>query len=278
MRTRVIRRVVLIGLATLTLTGCGRQVATAPEGDGLLAIGPEQTTLAAARPEYILSAIEAGGGLPTWMQCKRLDFRAIVAAYRPEGSYYLTEQTFAVFPWSDAVRISAQEPRSAFVWLLVRGRFEQVKGNAALDVSPLAGGYQDYASAVLQIITVPARLLDRTTQLSRQPLGVQIRGQQYDPIDARFGERKEAVGDKIETSSPAETYWTKGIYYQNRHTSLVDMVWLANPARQDFVIVRGYDYTAAAQTGVLIPTKIEVFRSDSEARIGQRFAKIDLAM
>lgn len=276
MRTRVIRRVILIGLMTLTLTGCGRQIAQTP--DDLLAIGPDQTLLAAARPDFILAAIEAAGGLPTWMQCRQIGLRGVVTAYRADDSYYLTEQDFAVFPWSEAIRISSREPQAAFAWLMVRDRFELLQGNASVDVSPLAGAYQDYAEAVVQIVTAPARLLDRTTQLDRQPLPLQIRGQDYDLIDARFGARPPTAKNPKETSTPAEEYWTNAVYYQNRQTSRIEMIWLANPSRQDFLVVRGYDYAAVARSGVFIPTEIEVFRSDPEGRIGQRFAKIDLVM
>jgi hypothetical protein len=263
----------------LMLTGCGRQVAQTPEGaDDLLAAGPDQTVLAAARPDYILAAIEAAGGLPTWMKCRQIGFRGVVTAYKPDGSYYLTEHAFAAYPWSEALRISAQEPRSAFVWQMVRDRFELLEGNANLDVSPLAGTYQDYAAAVLQIVTAPAQLVDRTTQLSRQPLPVQIRGQVYEPIDARFGARKAAGEEEKKTSSAANPYWTNAVYYQSRRTSRVEMVWLANPTRQDYLVVRGYDYVALAREGVFVPTEIEIFRSDAEGRIGQRFAKIDLEM
>ena len=206
MHTRVIRCAVLIGLMTLTLIGCGRQAARTPEGaGGLLAIGPDDTVLAAARPDYILAAIEAAGGLPTWMECRQIDLHGVVTAYRADGSYYLTEHALAAYPWSEALRVSAQEPQSAFVWQMVGDRFERLEGNASLDVSPLAGGYHDYAAAVLQIVTAPARLLDRTTQLSRQPLPVQIRGQNYDPLEARFGAGRSIAEGQKESSFANES-------------------------------------------------------------------------
>ncbi len=56
------------------------------------------------------------------------------------------------------------------------------------------------------------------------------------------------------------------------------MIWLGNASKRRFLVVRGYDYAAAAEGGVLIPHKIEIFRSDAEGRIGQRLVKIDLVM
>jgi hypothetical protein len=55
----------------------------------------------------------------------------------------------------------------------------------------------------------------------------------------------------------------------------VDLIWLGNPALEKYLMVRGYDYVKAA-AGVLVPTKIEVFQSDSGANIGARLALIDL--
>jgi hypothetical protein len=261
------------------LIGCGRQAARTPGGVGdLLAIGPDQTLLAAARPDYILAAIEAAGGLPTWMQCVQLDLRGVVTAYGTDTSYYLTEHVLAVYPWSQAVRISAREPQSEFVWEMVRDRFELLKGDASLDASPLAGSYPGYAAAVLQIVTVPARLLDRAAQLTRQPLPVQIRGQDYDPIEVRFAVHPIVAETRKEPSVATESYWTSAVYYQNRQTARIDMICLANPARKDFLVVRGYDYAAVPRDGVFVPTKIEVFRSDPEGRIGRRFVQIDLVM
>jgi hypothetical protein len=54
------------------------------------------------------------------------------------------------------------------------------------------------------------------------------------------------------------------------------MIWLANPLAQKFLLVRGYDYAQTVDSGVLIPTKIEIFQSDLEARFGSRLALIDL--
>jgi hypothetical protein len=275
---RVFRRTVLIGLLALTLMGCGRQVTKTPRDAGdLLATGPDQTTLA-VRPDFVLAAVEAAGGLPAWMQCKQLSHSGIVTIYRPDGSYYLTEHAYTVYPWSNAVRISAREPRSTFVWQMVGGQFRQLEGDRALDVSPLAGAYPDYAAAVLQIMTAPARLLGQATELTRQPLPVQIRGQQYDPIGVRFQAPQAAVGDEKGKTAIAEPYWTNGVYFQNRQSSRVEMIWLAHAARRDYLVVRGYDYAPAAKGGVLVPTKIEIFRSDAEGGIGRRLIKIDLVM
>jgi hypothetical protein len=50
MITRVTRRAVLTLLATLTLTGCGRQARDSSRDLDLLATAPDQATLPAATP------------------------------------------------------------------------------------------------------------------------------------------------------------------------------------------------------------------------------------
>lgn len=271
MGTRAIRLAAAAGLVTLMLIGCGRQVSRTPDlSDDLLAVGPGQMALASARPAYTLAALEATGGVSAWMDCRRIDLSGVVSAYRPDGSYYMTEHAYMVYPWSEAIRISAQEPRSRFVWRLVGLQFERLEGDPSLDVSPLAGAYQDYAAALLEISTAPVRLMDEQTRLDRRPLPVQIAGRQYDAIDARFG-----IGEGG-TPSGTPAYWTNATYFLNRESSRVDMVWLANPLRRNFLVVRGYDYARAAN-GVMVPTEIEILRSDAEARLGTRLATIYIA-
>jgi hypothetical protein len=276
MITRVTRRAVLIALATLTLTGCGRQVAKDSSRDlDLPATGPDQGALPAP-PPHVSAALDATGGLATWTQCKRLTFDAVVTANQPDGGYYLTEHQFSVSPWGNAIQISAQEPQAGFTCRIVDGRY-RLTGESKADVSPLSVCYRDYAEAVLQITTAPARLLDGNVTLLRKPLPVMISGEWYYPIEAKYEARKIVskgiTGDK---TTVVEPYWTQGVYFQKQNGSLVDIIWLANPAAQKFVLVRGYNYARIVKDGVLVPTKIEVFQSDAEVVQGQRLALIDL--
>lgn len=261
MGTRAARYASLIVLVTLTLTGCGRQVARTSDGD-LLATGPDQLAIAAARPDYTLGGLESTGGVDAWLKCKRIDLRGVVSAYRSDGSYYMTEHTFVVYPWSEAVQISAHEPGSDYLWRLIGTRFQRLEGNPRVDISPLAGAYQHYASALLEILTTPVRMMDDGMKLSRRPLPVQIAGQTYTAVDAEFSKRSAG--------------WTNATYFANRQNSQVDIIWLANASRQDYLIVRGYDYTPS-RCGVFMPSVVEMFHSDAEAHIGSRFATIKIS-
>ena len=276
MNTRVIRGAVLIALATLALTGCGRQVAQDSSKDlDLLAAGPDREALPVPRP-WVAAALDATGGLATWMQSKRIDFDAVVTAYREDGSFYLTEQHFSVLPWSGVLQMSAREPGSEFTCRIVGGQYELLKGDSSADVCPLSDGYHDYVEVVLQIATTPVRMLTDNVVLLRRPAPVMLAGQWYIPIEAKYGIRKPAAGEESKQKQAPEPCWKEGTYYQNQATSLVDTIWLGDPARQKFLVVRGYDYNRTTRDGVVIPTKIEICQSDPEANVGHRVAVIDL--
>jgi len=276
MITRVIREAVLIAVATLMVTGCGRQVTEDPSRDlDLLATGPDRETLPVPRP-WVLAALDATGGLATWMQSKRIDFDAVVTAYREDGSFYLTEQHFSVCPWSGAQQVSAREPGSEFICRIVGGRYSLLKGDSSTDVSPLRPEYRDYAEAVLQIVTTPIRMLDDNVVLLHRPAPVMRGGQWYTPIEAKYGVDNPATEEKGKQEPAPEPCWKEGTYFQNQSTLLVDTIWLGDPARQKFLVVRGYDYNRTARDGVLIPTKIEICHSDPDANVGHRLAVIDL--
>lgn len=272
MIARTFRSVVLILLTSLFLTGCGRQVAKDPPGDpALLATGPVSPP---APQPFIVASIEATGGLPAWTQCRRLDFDAIVTADEPDGGLYLTQHHFSVFPWSDAIEVTAGGPRAELAWRTICGRYS-FDGDPSMDVSPLRNGYREYAEAVLQIVTAPARMMDPAVSLTRRPVPVQRTGQWYQPIEAKFQPKESVVERGDKQGALVEPYWTRGIYFQNTTTAVVDTVWLANPIAGTFRLVRGYDYARFAD-GVMIPTKIEVFHSDAEAHFGPRIASIDM--
>ncbi len=273
---RVIRTAVLIVLATLMLTGCGRQVSKQPSQDlDLLATGPDRAALPVPRP-WVTAALDAAGGMAAWTRCKQLDFEAIVTATCPDGSFYLTEHEFDVYPWSDAIQVAAREPGGRIVWQTVGGQYRIVDGGDRADVSPVRTFYRDYAEAVLQITTAPVRMLDANVALTRRPARVQVGGQWYDPLEAKFAGQKVVSPEKGPETVVVEPYWTDGIYFQNRDSLRVDMIWLANPAAQKFLLVRGYDYTPLAEGGVRAPTKIEIFQSGPDALPGPRLALIDV--
>jgi hypothetical protein len=270
--------VVLVALVLSILTGCGRQVApgsaSAPD---LLATGPQRGAPPAPRP-WAVPAIDAAGGLSNWTKCTKLELRGIVTSYQQDGSYYLTEHSFEIYPWSNAIRVSAREPGANFEYQLTGGQYSPPAEDPNQDVSPLRTLYRDYAEAVLQITTAPVRLLEESAALTQTPATVQVGGRWYQPMTAKFTAAQAASrGSWSWLKKPAvvEPYWTQGTYFESQDKSVVDMIWLGNPATQKFLVVRGYDYAAMAD-GVLVPTRIEIYRSDAEANLGPRLAMVSL--
>jgi len=263
MIARVMTGAVLIGLTAVMLTGCGWRASDASAPDlSLLATGPERQPLPTR--SFVSAALDATGTLAAWKECRKIEFHAAVAACERNGCYYLTEHDFVLYPWSAAVQVTAREPRADLTWRVVRGEYHAARADPNADVSPLRDWPRAYADAVFQIATAPVRMLENAVLLGPRPATVQIAGQWYLPIDAKFREQA------------ATPYWTQGVYFQNVDRSLVDMIWLGNPVTHKFLIARGYDYAPATDGGVLIPTKIEVFESDPDAHFGPRLALVDL--
>ncbi len=274
MVARMMGRIVLTVLTGLILTGCGRQVVKdSSKNPDLPAAGP---VFASAPRSFLQPSVDAVGGLPAWKQAKTIKFDAIVTALHPDGGAYLTEHRFSLYPWSDAVEVVAGEPRVRMTWRVHCGSCS-IEGDPALDGSPLKGIYHEYADAVLQIVTTPARLMEGSVTLTRKPIPLQIAGQWYQAVEAKFQPQEIVSNQKDHERVTVFTpYWTQGTYFQNYASAIADMIWLADPGEQRYLLVRGYDYAPAAGDGVLIPTKIEIFRSDAQARFGSRLALIDL--
>jgi hypothetical protein len=273
---RVIGSAVLAVLILSILPGCGRPAsnAAAPSSDPL-AIGPDRESPPVPRP-WTVPVLDATGGLANWSKCTKLEFQGVVKAYQPDGGFYLTEHKFDVYPWSDAIQVSACEPGAEVVWQMEKGRYRPPAWDPNRAVSPLNAYCREYTEAVLQITTTPVRMLDANLTLTPRPGTVQIDGRWYRPIEAKYGPEK-AISRAAGRTKPvvAAPFWTHGIYFQNLDGSYVDLIWLGNPALEKYLMVRGYDYAKAA-AGVLVPTKIEVFESDPGANIGTRLALIDL--
>lgn len=272
---KAIRYSVAIGFVALTFAGCGRQVAQTPQGAGdPLATTPD-TEVVVAAPDYVSALLDASGGAALWRQQTRLHASGVVQLYRSDGSFYLTEHDIVVYPWSDAIQITANEPAGRFAVELTDGRYRIVEGQPSKDVSPLAGSYGPYAAALLEIVTAPVRLLDKQVALRRETAPIRIRGQWYQRITAEILS-VDAASD--EEGVPSTTVaWTDAIYYVNRGAGLIDTIWLGNRETQEYLIARGYDYGAAGDEGLRLPSKVEIFRADAEGNARERLAQLDVS-
>ncbi len=251
MDNRLFRSVCVILGTGLMLAGCKAQ--QKPEVV-VLAQGPDVSALPAPSG-YATTAIDAAGGLNAWTKTRQLDFECVVTFYGADGTFYLTEQSYKVYPWSGALEISAQEPQGTFAWRLSKGQFEVVQGADRVKDLPTPVASRCFAEAILEIITVPACLLDTSAEFARENAAVKLHGQWYQPI-----KRKGA---------------DEAVFYQNRDNSVVDMIQLMCKAGSKSLTVRGYDYKKVEKGGPAVPTKIEIYSGIAGTDAQQRLMKID---
>jgi len=176
----------------------------------------------------------------------------IVTFYKADGSYYLTKQQHEVWPMVDIITISAKEPQGEFVWELSGEDFKILTAK-----QPPIGGNSTYpdryfAQAVLNIIAAPF-LGDSKPSPKVKP--IKIEGQWYRRFEAEAG--------------------CKQIFYENIDTARTEIVCLAAGPDNVFLKARAYDYSDVEGTDVSVPTKIELFKTDSREIVQRRLAQID---
>ena len=119
-----------------------------------------------------------------------------------------------------------------------------------------------FAESILNITTAPVRLLDKMYVFRKNSQPVKAEGRWYNRLD--------------QTTSPgssyAELYWSKIVFYQNKDNSVVDMIGFI---AEKSLAIRAYDYYQLENDGPYIPTKLEIFETDSTGLLKQRLAKID---
>jgi len=226
-------------------------------------------------PEYASRAIEATGGLKAWTKTKKLEFDCVVTLYKPPrllvedksgGSFYLTEQHHEIYPMSNSIRISAEEPQGKVVCQLSAGIFSVLEGAERIDDLPVAIENFHFAEAILDITTAPVRFLDKSFAFNKGPKPVKIEGQWYYQIERE----KIPVGDIADLP-----YWPKVVFCQNTGTSRVGMLWFVDTGEKKFLAVRGYDYKEVEKGSILVPAKIEIFVTDPAGVLRERLVKID---
>jgi len=211
-------------------------------------------------------AIKATGGLNTWKKTTQLQLDCVVTFYQPDGSFYLTEQHYEIHPWLNSILISADEPQETLVWKWSEGKFDVLKGTGQIEALPKAVPSCCFAEAILDIITAPVRFLDGSVEFSESSGPVRIQGRWYYPIQRQ---------EKIFAARISEA-----VFYQERDSSLVNMIRLSCTGTGSVIdrtvqYVRGYDYKEVEKTGLLVPTRIEIFETDARDRTQKRLVKID---
>jgi len=262
----------LVLVAAFIFAGCQRK--QAEDVAEVLVSGPDVAAIS-VRPDYAVRAIEAAGGWGAWAGMKELQLGCVVTFYQPDGSFYLTEQHHVVYPWSNSIQISAREPQGTFAWQLSKGKFDVLQDSGQSHALPVLIGSSHFAEMILSIITMPARFLDESAGFSKEATALKIQGQWYYPITRRS---RPITGAELEPARPL----SKAVFYQDRDSSLVDMIVFDYMSGDDFLAVRGYDYTEVVRMdsqgereGVRVPVRIEIFRTDAYGNLQERLVKID---
>ena len=212
--------------------------------------------------DYASAAIAATGGKRAWTNAKKLELDCVVTFYQPDGSFYLTEQHHEIHPWSNLIRMYAQEPTGKFVWQLSADTFNMLQAGKPVDPARVAGFYRDLAKAVLDLTTAPARFLDGGVVFAKGDAAVKIEGLSYYPIERR----------RSGIFAFAQPQSSRVFFYQNRDSSLVDIIWFSS---ERFLAVRGYDYCPIKKRGVSVPSKVEIFATNEHGVFLQRLVKLD---
>ena len=249
---------------TLALVFAGCQQQEQPrQQEVVLAVAPDAATVSVSS-DFSTQAFDAAGGLDAWTKTKEVRLASVVTLYQADGSHYLSEQTYDVYPWSNSIHVLAAEPDGESLWRLSNGQFNALQGSGRIAEMPTEVASCDLAEAVLSIVTAPARLLDKSAQFGKKGSPVKIQGQWRQPIE-RSPESGLLTGPSLK---PA-------IFYQNTDSSLIDMLQFSSVATGKTLTVRGYDYGESTKGGPLVPARIEIFTTDRQANAQDRLVKID---
>ena len=248
----------------LTLTGCNK-----PKDLFLQGPGPE--TLA-VEEEYITEAFASVDGKQAWADCKKTQFDAVVTFYKDDGSRYLTEHTYEIYPWSGAIRITAAEPDHTYRWQVVDGNLMRLSGPAD-SAMPIDVNSTVFAELVRDITTAPAVLATRAKSFTKPRLPTRIRGLWYHPIENQPEKiiQKHNRRDNIRQKPPR-----KKIFYQNRETGRIEIVEYPDTPGGRSLAARGFDYQELFGDGPLLPSRIEIYVTGEPVYFKNLLVKIDV--
>jgi len=238
------------------------------EREGVLARGAEFAP-DFVMPAYAAEAFEAAGGQEQWKDTKKLSGEAVVWFYETDGSFYVTQQEYEIYPWSRAIRIRGREPAGGYVWSFSPRGWKVLEGSSEIPgvTERLCGC--SVAEFILTITTAPVGLTVSSNEISVCSEPVQVDGLWYDSIE------RTVAGGTGEGAMVCPA-WSQVTYHQSRASRLVDLVWFEPAEGEGFFAVRGYEYRRLANGDVVLPGRIEIFRSDRRGLLQERLVEIEL--
>ena len=246
----------------IVLTGCGKSV---KQEENSLAIEP-LAEMIAIPSDYATKALDKTGGLEAWGRVRQIQLNCVVTFYDKDGGYYLTEQNCEIYPWSDSIVISGKESQDKYIWQLTRGKFEVLEGKEQIANFKNQIDSGSFASVILDLMTAPVRLLDKSFLYTRDSTEINIQGQLCYPITMSSRENSEM---------PQSVY--NIIYYQNKLSSLIDIILLSSRSDNKSFLVFGYDYEEIINAGISIPNSIEIHLAGRDGTSQRLLLKIDVS-
>ena len=246
-----------IAAVMLVLAGCGGR-----SGSGGLAISPSPDTLSVP-PDFAARAIDGCGGMKAWVETKAFDFSCIATFYQADGSHYLTEHEYTVYPWSNSVQVSGSEPGGDFLWELRDGDFSVIEGGDKIERITEQMEAEAITEAVLTATVVPALLLDSRGEFAQMAAPLKLDGRWYGVVTRTIRPELQDGADMTDV-----------VFYQNRDTAVIDRVLIASG--QKVFLINSYGYREVQKGGVLVPIRLEVHEADDRGASLRRLIKIDL--
>ncbi|TFG44877.1 MAG: hypothetical protein E4H40_08920 [Candidatus Brocadiia bacterium] len=256
----------LTAVLVLGVAGCQSGSKSAVEGKK-----PDMSAIAVSA--FAQRAMDATGGSAAWANTEKADLRAVVTIYKGD-SYYLTEQQYEVKPWMNWIMVTSPEPKGTIAWQLIDMDCSVIAGQENSDRLDMGMSKRDFAEAVRDITTSAVRLLDMQYNFAEGADAVKAEGQWYVPItrQAVIAPVSSEAGKKAAVVVPGR--WSKVVFYQRQDSSAVDMIWYADAAKNQYLMVRGYDYKKL-DTGVLVPSRIELYSTNAMGISEKQLVKID---
>jgi len=212
-------------------------------------------------PDYVSKGFEASGGRAAWSVTKLIKAECVVTFSKSDGSRYITEHHYDISAWPGEITVRAMEPGGIVNYKLTQKGIEAFQDTIPGYVFTKKIDLRQYTRAALEITTAPMRLLDKKFVHTSGTQPIKIEGKWY-----------RSIGTKTAGSYGSAT---GAIFYQDQKKWLVDMIWFKQRAGDLSIAAKGYEYREFGN-GVLLPTKIDIYKIDTAGISIGFLARIEL--
>lgn len=189
----------------------------------------------------------------------------VVTFYEADGSIYLSEQRHTIYPQSQGLEMSGDEPEASFKWRLWGGDFRVVAGAAKLDELGSQIYKRNIAKLILTSLAAGSGMSDEL-KVSSEP--AKLEGRWYNVIEVGPGTTY------AKTLKSIEVPWAKLMLYGDGSSGVIDRVVIEDLASGETLMAHSYNFRWLDGIGRSIPTKIDIFKIDTDQTEQQGFLSI----